>query len=119
LNASKDELIKVTNERIVEVILKIRNNEIKYVSGHDGVYGKLLLFNDDAKQNKEFEEFKIQKTLGVYTKIGKSIKVQIFVSFAAITGSSGNFSFIFCSATMVASSIIFLESSLALSKSIP
>jgi len=63
LNASKDDLIKVTNERIVEAILKMRNNEIKYASGYDGVYGRLLLFNEDVKQNKEVKESKIQKTL--------------------------------------------------------
>jgi len=62
LNASKEEMLKVVNERIVEAIIKVRNGEVKYISGYDGVYGKPLLF-DKNKSKETIKEVQTQKSL--------------------------------------------------------
>jgi len=40
LNAEKEELLKVTKDKIAEMIIKNRNGEIKVDPGYDGIYGK-------------------------------------------------------------------------------
>ncbi|MFH8119722.1 MAG: endonuclease Q family protein [Candidatus Aenigmatarchaeota archaeon] len=39
LNVPKEELLKVTGEKIVEAIIKVREGKVKYIPGYDGVYG--------------------------------------------------------------------------------
>jgi len=50
LKASRDELIKVTHEKIAESILKIREGHVKFIPGYDGVYGKPI-FNENILKN--------------------------------------------------------------------
>lgn len=52
LNVSKEELIKVANEKIVEAIIKVRENKVKYISGYDGVYGRIIFFNEEKREEK-------------------------------------------------------------------
>jgi uncharacterized protein (TIGR00375 family) len=40
LNVPYEDLIKITNEKIAKAIIKVRNGEINYIPGYDGVYGK-------------------------------------------------------------------------------
>ena len=40
LNASYEELCEVTKKEIALAIIKARNNEVRYIPGYDGVYGK-------------------------------------------------------------------------------
>jgi len=47
LEAPEEKLKLLTNEKIVEIIIKNRNGKIKMQPGYDGVYGKILL-NENA-----------------------------------------------------------------------
>ncbi|MEM5790531.1 MAG: endonuclease Q family protein [Candidatus Aenigmatarchaeota archaeon] len=60
LNASREELLKVTNEKIADAIIKVREGKVKYISGYDGVYGKVV-FDENFKLKKE--KFHVQKNL--------------------------------------------------------
>ncbi len=48
LNVSKEELAKITNEKIADAIIKVREGRIKFDAGYDGVYGKPV-FNGNAQ----------------------------------------------------------------------
>lgn len=39
LNVSREELIKVTNEKIADAIIKVRGGKVNFKAGYDGVYG--------------------------------------------------------------------------------
>jgi PHP family Zn ribbon phosphoesterase len=66
LNASKEEMLKVANEKTVDAILKVREGKVKYVAGYDGVYGRPV-FSDE-----EFE--KIKKQHAAKAKEQRSLK---------------------------------------------
>lgn len=60
LNIPKEELIKVTNEKIVDAIIRVREGKVKYQAGFDGEYGQPI-FNE--KYIEDFKKTNIQKTL--------------------------------------------------------
>ncbi|MCW1296770.1 MAG: endonuclease Q family protein [Candidatus Parvarchaeota archaeon] len=66
LNVDKEELMKVTDEVIVDAIMKVRNNEVKVIPGYDGVYGKPVF--SESEFNK-FEENR-RKVLRRQSKLG-------------------------------------------------
>ncbi len=54
MNVDFESLKKITHEKIAEAIIKIRTGNVKYKPGYDGLYGKILLNNEeeiDEKQN--------------------------------------------------------------------
>jgi uncharacterized protein (TIGR00375 family) len=53
LNAKKDELSKVTNEKIANAIIKTREGRADSIPGYDGVYGKPIF---DKFENKNMEK---------------------------------------------------------------
>jgi len=55
LNVPKEELIKVTSEKIADAILKAREGKIKYAAGYDGVYGRPV-FSDEEFEKIEKEQ---------------------------------------------------------------
>lgn len=56
LNASHEELIKVTHSKIASAILVVREGRLKYVCGYDGVYGKPIF--DQAVQQELSSQLK-------------------------------------------------------------
>ena len=44
MDASKDALSKVVDEKIAEAIVRVREGQVKVIPGYDGVYGKLVIF---------------------------------------------------------------------------
>lgn len=66
LEVPKEELLKVTNEKIADAIIKVREGNVKYVAGYDGVYGKPV-FSDE-----EFE--KIEKQHAAKAREQRSLK---------------------------------------------
>ncbi|MGC8812174.1 MAG: endonuclease Q family protein [Candidatus Aenigmatarchaeota archaeon] len=60
LNVPKEELLKVTNEKIADAIIRVREGKVKYISGFDGVYGKVVF---DEKFEPKKEKFLCQKNL--------------------------------------------------------
>jgi uncharacterized protein (TIGR00375 family) len=53
LNAEKEELKKVVDTKIAEMIIRNRQGRIKIIPGYDGVYGKLI----EDKEQKTMSEF--------------------------------------------------------------
>jgi uncharacterized protein (TIGR00375 family) len=68
LNVSKGELTKVTNEKIAEAIIKMRNGKVKYISGYDGVYGKIIFFNKEKEEDVSKKKIQVQKNLEEFLK---------------------------------------------------
>ena len=62
LNVPEEELAKVANKRIVEAIIKVRENKISYIPGYDGVYGKPI-FDEGKEINRKELKFFSQKSL--------------------------------------------------------
>lgn len=58
LNVSKEELMKITSEKVSDIILKNRIGQIKIQPGFDGEYG-IPLFDDNDKQ--EFTKIDIEE----------------------------------------------------------
>ncbi|MBI2547589.1 MAG: DNA helicase UvrD [Candidatus Aenigmarchaeota archaeon] len=65
LNVSREELVKVTSEKIADAILKIRSSKIGFEAGYDGVYGKPIL-NDDFRKSNSYVD---QKSLADFNKL--------------------------------------------------
>jgi len=60
LNVSKEDLLKVTNEKIADAIIKVREEKVKYQPGADGLYGRAIF---DEKFEPKRIELPIQKSL--------------------------------------------------------
>jgi uncharacterized protein (TIGR00375 family) len=60
LNVPKEDLLKVTNEKIADAIIKVREGKVRYQPGYDGLYGKCIF---DEKFEHKKEKFLIQKDL--------------------------------------------------------
>jgi len=60
LNIPKEELLKATNEKIAEAIIKVREGKEKYKPGYDGNYG-VVIFDEKFEPRKE--KFLFQKNL--------------------------------------------------------
>jgi len=52
LNVSLEDLKKITHEKIAETIIKIREEKVRYKSGYDGVYGKIILDENEVVEEK-------------------------------------------------------------------
>ena len=50
LDASKEAMSHVTDEKIAEAIVRVREDRIKVVPGYDGVYGQPIIFDESAKE---------------------------------------------------------------------
>lgn len=58
LDVSYEELIKVVNKKLANVIIKARENKLEIEAGFDGVYGKIVLEKDDViVKQKSINEF--------------------------------------------------------------
>jgi len=52
IDASKTEMCKVVDERIAEAIVRVREERVKVTPGFDGVYGKLVIFEEEGEAAK-------------------------------------------------------------------
>lgn len=60
LNVPKEELVKVTNEKIADAIIKAREGKVRYIAGYDGIYGSPVF---DEKFTPKKMELPTQKAL--------------------------------------------------------
>jgi uncharacterized protein (TIGR00375 family) len=58
LNATPDELASYVPAKILEGIIRMRQGKVSIIPGHDGVYGKLSLFQD-KKEGEAKEQLKL------------------------------------------------------------
>ncbi len=56
LNVPKEELLKVTNEKIADAIIKVREGKVKYEPGADGVYGRPIFDEKAISKRKNFQK---------------------------------------------------------------
>ena len=65
LDAKKDELLKVTNAKIADAIIKTREGRVDFIAGYDGVYGKPIFdtFEDINVRKKDSHAQKEVKSL--------------------------------------------------------
>jgi uncharacterized protein (TIGR00375 family) len=57
LDVSFDDLLKVTNKKIAQGIIKVRNGNVKILPGYDGVYGEIKIFDEKQKEPKQMSLF--------------------------------------------------------------
>ena len=43
IDSSKDEMVKIVDEKVADAIINVRHGQVKVAPGYDGVYGKLML----------------------------------------------------------------------------
>ena len=55
IDASKEALTEVVNEKIAEAIIKVREGKIKVIPGYDGVYGQLIIFEEKTTEKNPTE----------------------------------------------------------------
>ena len=70
LNATKEDLIKVTDEKIADAIITVREGKVKIKPGYDGVYGQptfenTLMKSDTIFVGNEKQEIKENKQKGL------------------------------------------------------
>jgi uncharacterized protein (TIGR00375 family) len=51
MDASKDVLSKVVDEKIAEAIVRVREGQVEVIPGYDGVYGKLVISEEGFMKN--------------------------------------------------------------------
>lgn len=52
IDTPDDELYRITDKRIAEGIIRVRNGEVKITPGYDGVYGKVSIFYEGSQVNQ-------------------------------------------------------------------
>lgn len=50
IDASKKALSEVVDEKIAEAIVRVREGQVKVIPGYDGVYGKLVIFEENFNE---------------------------------------------------------------------
>jgi len=51
IDATKEEMQKIVDSKIAEAIIRVREEKVKVIPGYDGVYGQLVIFEEENKRN--------------------------------------------------------------------
>jgi len=60
IDASKEEMSKIVEPRIAEAVVRVREERVKVVPGYDGVYGQLIIYEEQELTPKKIEKVKQQ-----------------------------------------------------------
>jgi uncharacterized protein (TIGR00375 family) len=55
IDASKEALSAVVEERIAEAIIRVRKGQVKVTPGYDGVYGRLVIFDEHPPEKTDLQ----------------------------------------------------------------
>ena len=58
MDAPMDAMVKIVEPRIAEAIVRVKEEKVKVVPGYDGVYGQLVIFEEQEKPRKTVEKVK-------------------------------------------------------------
>jgi uncharacterized protein (TIGR00375 family) len=61
IDASKEEMAKIVDPKIVDAVVKVREEKVKVIPGYDGVYGQLMLFEEEKTEKEEKEKSSLQQ----------------------------------------------------------
>jgi uncharacterized protein (TIGR00375 family) len=50
IDASKEEMSKIVDSRVAEAIVRVREEKAKVIPGYDGVYGQLVIFDQEQEE---------------------------------------------------------------------
>jgi uncharacterized protein (TIGR00375 family) len=59
IDAPMQEMLKITDPKIAEAIVRVREEKVKVIPGYDGVYGQLVIFEE--KEREESPKEKIEQ----------------------------------------------------------
>ncbi len=60
IDASEEEMSKIVNPKIAEAIVRVREEKVEVIPGYDGVYGQLLIFEEQKETIPKREKIKHQ-----------------------------------------------------------
>jgi len=63
LEASRGEISSVSSARIADAILRVRERKTRVAPGYDGVYGRLILFEDETRPVGKVAEFNEEREI--------------------------------------------------------
>ncbi|MEM3161558.1 MAG: endonuclease Q family protein [Candidatus Bathyarchaeia archaeon] len=61
IGTAKEALCQATNEKIAEAIIRVREGKIKVIPGYDGVYGRLIIFEEDQVKHAQSEREQLKQ----------------------------------------------------------
>jgi len=60
IDASKEEMSKIVESRIAEAVVRVREEKVKVTPGYDGVYGQLIIYEEQEMSPKKVEKVRQQ-----------------------------------------------------------
>jgi len=60
IDASMEEMSKIVEPRIAEAVVRVREEKVKVIPGYDGVYGQLVIFEEQETAPKKTEKIRQQ-----------------------------------------------------------
>jgi PHP family Zn ribbon phosphoesterase len=61
IQPSMEEMCKVVEPKIAEAVVRVREEKVKVIPGYDGVYGQLVLFEEEEREKPSEKLEKIKQ----------------------------------------------------------